>query len=129
MNSNITTTLATAAALLLALPAGAAPPAQLATAQALVAKHCAVCHTFEKGAPPGQGPNLFGIAGGKAGAAEGFAYSEGFKKAMAGRTWDSELLDRWLTDTQALAPGSGMTYFQDDPKKRQKLILFLESLR
>jgi cytochrome c len=38
------------------------------------------------------------------------------------------LLDRWLTDTQAVAPGNGMTYFQDDAVKRKKSILFLESL-
>jgi cytochrome c len=123
------------AALLLALAAQchgalAAPSAKdLEAAKTLAANHCAVCHTFEKGAPPGQGPNLYAIFGAKAGAADGYAYSEGFRKAMADRTWDRKLLDQWLTDTQAVAPGSGMTYFQDDPNKRAKLILFLESLR
>lgn len=102
---------------------------KLAEARTLTMNHCAVCHTFDKGGPPGQGPNLHGIVGSKAGAAEGFAYSEGFKKALAGKTWDRKLLDRWLADTQAVAPGNGMTYFQDDAAKRRKILTYLESLK
>jgi cytochrome c len=48
---------------------------------------------------------------------------------MEGKTWDAKLLDRWLTDTQAVAPGNGMTYFQDDAAKRRKLIRYLETLK
>jgi cytochrome c len=102
---------------------------ELAAAKALATNHCAACHTFGKGEPPGQGPNLFGLIGRKAGSAEGFTYSEGFRKAMEGKTWDAKLLDRWLTDTQAVAPGNGMTYFQDDAAKRRKLIRYLETLK
>lgn len=47
---------------------------------------------------------------------------------MAGKTWDAELLDRFLTDTQAVAPGTGMVYLQDDPGFRDKLIRFLKTL-
>lgn len=101
----------------------------LTKAREMSVNHCGVCHTFGKGEPHGQGPNLYGIIGREAGTAFGFHYSEGFKKAMAGRTWDEKLLDRWLTDTQAVAPGTGMTYFQDDASKRKKLIRYLESLR
>lgn len=114
---------ATAAA---APAAGAA--AEMASAKVLATNHCAVCHTFGKDEPPGQGPNLFNIIGRQAGAADGFTYSAGFKKALAGQTWDAKLLDKWLTDTQAVAPGSGMVYSQDDAAKRKKLIRFLESL-
>ena len=49
--------------------------------------------------------------------------------AMKGKTWDAALLGRWLTDTQAVAPGSTMVYFQDDPKKRAALIEYLQSLK
>lgn len=48
---------------------------------------------------------------------------------MSEKTWDEKLLDRFLGDTQAVAPGTGMTYFQDDPKIRKKLIQFLRSLQ
>jgi cytochrome c len=121
---------ALAAATGVAVAAPAAPSAaDLASAKVLATNHCAVCHTFGKDEPAGVGPNLFNIIGRKAGAAEGFAYSAGFKKALADQTWDAKLLDKWLTDTQAVAPGSGMTYSQDDAAKRKKLIRFLESLR
>lgn len=96
--------------------------------KALAVKQCSQCHTFAQGEGPGYGPNLFGIIGRKAGSAQGFTYSPGFLAAMSGKTWDPRLLDRWLTDTQALVPGTGMTYFQDDPATRKKLIQFFNSL-
>lgn len=95
----------------------------------LAVKHCSQCHTLGQGEGPGNGPNLFGIIGKKAGSAQGFTYSPGFLAVMSGKTWDPELLDRWLTDTQALAPGTGMVYFQDDRKIRKKLIQFFKLLR
>ena len=66
--------------------------------------------------------------GREAAAAPGFVYSEGFKEALKGQVWDTALLERWLTDTLAVAPRAQMVYFQDDPKVRAKLIRFLESL-
>lgn len=96
--------------------------------KALAVKQCSQCHTFGQGEGPGYGPNLFGIIGKKAGSAQGFTYSPGFLAVMSGKIWDQALLDRWLTDTQALAPGTGMTYFQDDPATRKKLIQFLNLL-
>jgi cytochrome c len=95
----------------------------------LAVKQCSQCHTFGQGEGPGFGPNLFGIIGKKAGSAQGFKYSPGFLAVMSGKTWDPKLLDRWLTDTQALVPGTGMTYFQDDPATRKKLIQFFKLLQ
>lgn len=95
----------------------------------LATNHCAACHTFGKGEPAGQGPNLFGVLGRKAGSAPGYAYSAGFTKALANETWDPKLMDRWLADTQAVAPGSGMVYFQDDAAKRRKILSYLQSLK
>lgn len=101
----------------------------LSMAEKLANSHCAGCHTFQQGEPHGQGPNLFGLIGRKAGSATGFTYSEGLRKGMADKTWDGKLLDAWLTDTQAVAPGNAMTYFQDDPAKRAEIIRYIESLR
>lgn len=107
----------------------------LATAQdalpgeKLVRSQCVQCHTLGKGEPHGVGPNLFGIIGRQGGAAEGFAYSEGYRAALAGKPWDLGLMDRWLTDTQAVAPGNGMTYFQDDPRKRKLIVDYLARLK
>ena len=101
----------------------------LAAARELTLKQCSQCHTFEKGEKHGQGPNLFGLIGREAAAVPGFVFSDGIKEALKGKTWDSELLDRWLTDTLAVAPKAQMVYFQDEPKVRAKLVRYLESLK
>lgn len=107
-------------------------PAQaqdLVAARRLALNHCGVCHSFGEGETHRQGPNLHGIGQRPAGTAEGFSYSEGFRKALAGRQWNAELLDRWLTDPQSVAPGTVMLYRQEDPDKRAQLVQFLESLQ
>ena len=101
----------------------------LVAARELTIRQCSQCHTFEAGEKHGQGPNLFGLLGREAAAAPGFVYSEGIKEALTGKVWDTELLDRWLTDTLAVAPKAQMVYFQDEPKVRAKLIRYLESLK
>lgn len=102
---------------------------ELATARKLALNHCGVCHTFQAGEPVRQGPNLSGVLTRAAGTADGFAYSDGFRKALAGKHWDATLLDRWLADPQSVAAGTVMLYRQDDPEKRGLLIRFLESLQ
>ena len=115
------------AALCLAMPVRAAD--DLTAARELTIRQCSQCHTFEKGEKHGQGPNLFGLIGREAAAAPGFVYSEGIKESLKGQVWDAALLDRWLTDTLAVAPRAQMVYFQDDPKVRAKLIRYLQSLQ
>jgi cytochrome c len=97
--------------------------------QRLAENSCAQCHSFVQGAGHGVGPNLFGLLGRTAASASGFKFSKPYIDAMKGKTWDRALLDRWLTDAQAVAPGSGMVYFQDDPKKRDEIIKYLQSLK
>ncbi len=107
---------------------GAFSQDEMAKAKDLTIKQCSQCHTFEKGEKHGQGPNLFGLIGREAAAAPGFVYSEGLKEAVKGKVWDEALLDQWLTDTLSVAPEAQMVYFQDDPKVRARLILYLKSL-
>ncbi|WP_232471012.1 c-type cytochrome [Caballeronia hypogeia] len=94
----------------------------------LTTNNCAVCHTFGKGEPNGQGPNLFGIIGRPLASESGFKYSAGMKAAATGKVWDEKLLDAWLTDTQSVAPGNAMTYFEGDEARRQKIIAYLRTL-
>jgi len=117
---------------LLTLGLSAAPSllaAEDAESRALVVKQCSQCHTFDQGEKHGQGPNLYGLLGREAAAAPGFVYSEGIKEALKGKVWDAELLDRWLSDTVAVAPKAQMVYFQDDPEVRATLIRFFKSQR
>jgi cytochrome c len=111
---------------------GTAPSAAAQDAAALrklAVDHCSQCHTFDKGEPHGQGPNLWGLLGKPAGSATGYPYSAGFLSALKGKVWDAALLDRWLADTTAVAPDSQMIYFQDDAGTRAALIKFFESQR
>lgn len=110
----------------LALPARAG---DLAAARKLVLNHCGACHGFAEGQPHGQGPNLWGVMGRQAGTAAGFAYSDGFRKVFAGKAWDAKLVDAWITDAQAMAPGTVMLYKQTDEEKRAMVVEYLESLQ
>ena len=125
MNAHLIAALAAAGL----VAATSAAHAQASIGERLAKSACAQCHTFGKGEPPGAGPNLYGLIGRPAGAAAGFDYSAPFLAALKGKTWDPSLIERWLTDTQQVAPGSGMIYFQDDPQKREELIKYLASLK
>jgi cytochrome c len=111
------------------LSAAAQAPSSEALGQRLAQSACVQCHTFGKGEPHGAGPNLFGLLGRPAAGVPGYAYSPALMKALKGQAWDRPLLERFLTDAQAVAPGSGMVYFQDDPRRRQALADYLASLR
>jgi cytochrome c len=100
----------------------------LGGARQLAVTQCSQCHTFGKGEPHGQGPNLFGLIGREA-AVSGFQFSVAYRTAMKGKSWNATLLDHFLADTQAVAPGTAMVYWQDDPAIRANLVRFLESLR
>ncbi|WP_250530307.1 c-type cytochrome [Caballeronia sp. ATUFL_F1_KS4A] len=112
----------------LASSAAHAQQDSVAIGKKLTTNNCAVCHTFGKGEPNGQGPNLFGIVGKPMASEPGFKYSAGMKAAASGKVWDDKLLDAWLTDTQAVAPGNAMTYFEGDEARRQKIIAYLRTL-
>jgi cytochrome c len=91
----------------------------------LFRNQCAACHTIAQGGPPGQGPNLFGVVGRKAGSVKGFAYSPGFAKVDF--VWDEPHLDAWLTNPQAVIPNAIMMYSQAKPAVRHAIIVYLET--
>jgi len=67
-------------------------------------------------------------AGFSAGRSDPGTSMPGMKAAAAGKVWDEQLLDAWLTDTQSVAPGNAMTYFEGDEARRQKIIAYLRTL-
>jgi len=119
----------TLAFLMLAAAATAQAAPATDAGERLVKAACVQCHTVGKGEPHGAGPALHGLIGREAGSAPGFTYSAPFMAALKGKVWDAALLERWLTDTQAVAPGNGMSYFEDDKKKRAEIARYLQSLK
>tara|TARA_R110001592_G_scaffold29350_10_gene106643 strand:+ start:13158 stop:13850 length:693 start_codon:yes stop_codon:yes gene_type:complete len=61
---------------------------------AKISKACAACHSFEKGGPIKQGPDLWDIVDRPKGAFPGFSYSNGL--ANAGGGWDYDALNHFL---------------------------------
>ncbi len=99
-------------------PSAAAGPATIFRNQ------CGTCHTLSASEPQRQGPALNGVFGRRAGSAPGFKYSDGFAKVAF--DWDAQHLDAWLTNPQAVIPGSVMAYRQANPATRHTIIDWLK---
>lgn len=85
---------------------------------------CAACHAVVKDAPHGLGPNLWGVAGTKAGELQGYTFSTALKES--GLVWDEATLDKWLENPRALVPGTKMSYSgMQDAAKRKELVTWL----
>jgi cytochrome c len=92
----------------------------------LFKQQCATCHATTQTEPTRQGPQLSKIVGRHAGSVEGFHYSPGFAKADF--VWDEAKLDTWITDPQAMIPGTVMAYRQPKPEVRSAIIAYLKEL-
>jgi cytochrome c len=68
---------------------------------------CAACHRLEAGTN-NVGPSLHGIFTRKAGEIADFRYSPAIKRSSI--VWTPEMLDKFITDPQALVPGNRMPY-------------------
>jgi cytochrome c len=69
---------------------------------------CKGCHDLEAGVPHKVGPNLHGVVGRRAGASEGFRYSEAL--VQSGIVWTPETLDNFLRQPGAMVRGNGMAF-------------------
>lgn len=109
--------------------AAASPSAAASIADAAPASfaQCKTCHSVQRD-NHGLGPSLFGIAGAKAGAVAGFAYSDAMKNA--GLTWDDATLDAYIAGPAKKVPGTRMSYAgMNDPAKRAEVIAYLKTLK
>ena len=90
------------------------------------AKKCAACHTFAKGEPNRNGPNLYGVVGRAKASVPGFNYSAALKGK--GGEWTLEELNAFLRNPKAAVPGTNMN-FAGVPRgtERADLITFLNS--
>lgn len=85
---------------------------------------CGGCHSVDTDRI---GPRHAGILGRRAGSVAGFAYSEALRRSDI--VWDAALLDRWLTDPEALIPGQRMGYRLGDAQLRRDVVAHLATLR
>ncbi len=76
---------------------------------------------------PLYGPQLRGVIGRPAGTVEGYQYSGTFLKKMNGMAWDEASLDKWITSSQTMVPGTYMFYTQRNPEIRRKIIEYLKA--
>jgi cytochrome c2 len=88
--------------------------------------NCAVCHSTDPGTNK-LGPSLASIFGRKSGGLDDYSYSPAMAKL--GVTWDKATLDKYLTDPQAMVPGTKMIYpGVKDEADRKALIDYLATL-
>ena len=91
------------------------------------AKVCLACHSFEKGGPNKQGPNLWGVVGRPRATEAGFNYSAAMK--AKGGNWTFEELDKFLTNPRGYIPGTAMGFAgMTRDKQRADVINYLHTL-
>jgi cytochrome c len=86
-----------------------------------VYQDCMICHSLDKNEI---GPRHRDVFGRKAGSVADYGYSAALKASSI--VWNETTLDRWLTDPQALVPGTKMLFSVDDAQDRADVIAFLK---
>jgi len=109
---------------LLALPAWAGTvPDDVAAGQTLYLNTCGGCHSVDTDRI---GPRHRNVVGRAVASVQGYDYSSALKKL--GGIWTPDRLDKWLSGTQKMAPGSKMYLEVDDPAERRLIITYLQSV-
>ena len=106
--------------LVVASPALAQDPAK---GKELFERRCGGCHSLDRDK---EGPRLRDVYGRVSGAVSSFKYSDALKNARV--TWNSDSLDKWLTDTDQLIPENDMTFRVISADERSAIIAYLKQL-
>jgi cytochrome c len=91
-------------------------------------QRCYACHSVDPDEKAKlQGPNLYRIIDRPAGSIADFDYSDAMReRAATGLMWDAATLDRYLSDPEALVPGTRMSVPPlRDAQERADLIAYL----
>jgi cytochrome c len=115
------------AAVALFLVASSATMARADDGPTVFNDNCAVCHATEPGVNK-FGPSLAGVVGRHSASLKDFPYSDAMQKA--GVTWTKIVLDKYLTDPQAMVKGTKMLFAGlKNAKDRKALIDYLATLK
>ncbi|MGA2126801.1 MAG: cytochrome c family protein [Xanthobacteraceae bacterium] len=85
---------------------------------------CMDCHSLDSN---DVGPKHRDVFGRRAGSVADYRYSAALKSA--GVVWNEDTLDKWLTNPDALVPGTKMYYLVPSPQDRADLIAFLKKAK
>lgn len=90
-------------------------------------QRCYSCHSVTKGERGLSGPNLSALAKRPIAGDPDFEYSKAFKDfARPSKRWSPALLDRFLTNPEAVVPGNQMGFFGlKDTKERAAIVAYL----
>ncbi|MDI1260019.1 c-type cytochrome [Aquabacterium sp.] len=99
-----------------------ANPDELAPGQALYESKCLKCHSVSTNEV---GPRHQNVVGRRAGSVPDFVYSTALKQSKV--VWTEEMLDRWLSNPEALIPGQEMDVRVRSAEERRLLIAYLKS--
>lgn len=80
-----------------------------------------ICHSLDKNEI---GPKHRNVFGRKAGTVPDYEYSAALKASTI--VWNEATLDEWLTDPQAVLPGTKMIFSVHDARDRADVIAFLK---
>jgi cytochrome c len=97
-----------------------------AKGETLFKQRCSACHSIATPPPPGPAPNLRGVVGRKAGAAN-FKYSKALP--ASGLTWTAQNLDKFLAAPATVIPGTFMVIAVPKPDERRDLIAYLATVK
>ncbi|WP_206185419.1 cytochrome c family protein [Sphingosinicella sp. CPCC 101087] len=103
------------------------PAPSTAQGEHVYRQQCFSCHAVEAGGSTPAGPTLHGIIGRPIAGDPGFDYSPALRRlAERRRRWTPQLLDRFITDPESVAPGTEMGLLGiEDPTERRALIEWL----
>jgi cytochrome c len=92
-------------------------------------QRCVACHSLQAD-PRSPAPALGGVVGRRAGAVDGFAYSDAMRAAgRRGLVWDEATLERYLADPEAVVPGTSMPFQGGSAAERGAVIAWLRRQR
>lgn len=113
-------------ALLLSAAALAGAPEPASDPGRVAFQKCYACHDVAPGNDVA-GPSLHAIVGRPIAARPGYEYSAALLElAEREGRWSEALLDRYIADPEAVAPGTAMTFTgMRDPRERADLIAWL----